>query len=90
MIIPEISSFYGIAIATFCAPKEHNPPHFHAIYGDYRVVIDIRTAEVIKGTFPKKQLRLVVAWTELHTEELLANWKLAIASELPSKIEPLR
>lgn len=74
----------------FCAPKEHNPPHFHAYYGNYKAIIDINTCELIEGDLPKKQLKLVLAWAELRQEELLANWTLAMNGEFPFKIEPLK
>ncbi len=82
--------FYGIIIRMFCAPKGHNPPHFHAYYGEYIAVIDIDTCEVKEGYLPQKQLRLVLAWAELKQDELKANWTLAMNSELPFKIEPLK
>ncbi|BCV20161.1 DUF4160 domain-containing protein [Moorella sp. Hama-1] len=88
--MPTISMFYGIIIRMFCAPDEHNPPHFHAYYQNYKVVIDINTCEVREGKFPKKQLKLVLAWAELRQEELQANWALVMNGELPFKIEPLK
>ncbi len=88
--MPTISMFYGILIRMFCAPKEHNPPHFHAYYAEYRAVVDINTCELIEGNLPKKQLKLVLAWAELRQEELLANWTLAMNGELPFTIEPLK
>ncbi|WP_075517144.1 DUF4160 domain-containing protein [Neomoorella thermoacetica] len=88
--MPTISMFYGIIIRMFCAPDEHNPPHFHAYYQNYKVVIDINTCEVREGKFPKKQLKLVLAWAELRQEELQANWTLVMNGELPFKIEPLK
>ncbi|WP_025773765.1 DUF4160 domain-containing protein [Neomoorella thermoacetica] len=88
--MPTISMFYGIIIKMFCAPDEHNPPHFHAYYQNYKVVIDINTCEVREGKFPKKQLKLVLAWAELRQEELQANWTLVMNGELPFKIEPLK
>lgn len=88
--MPTISMFYGIIIRMFCAPDEHNPPHFHAYYQNYKVVIDINTCEVREGKFPKKQLKLVLAWAELRLEELQANWTLVMNGELPFKIEPLK
>ncbi len=88
--MPTISMFYGIIIRMYCAPKEHAPSHFYAIYGEYKAVIDINTCELIEGELLKKQLRLVQAWSELHKDELLADWKLAMESELPFKIEPLK
>jgi len=88
--MPTISMFYGIIIRMYCALGEHNPPHFHAYYQDHKSIIDINSCEIIEGTLPNKQLKLVVAWAEIHKDELLANWKLAMNSELPFKIEPLK
>lgn len=88
--MPTISMFYGIIIRMYCAPKEHAPAHFHAFYGEYKAVIEINTCELTDGELPKKQLRLVLAWAELHQEELRADWQLAMDSELPFKIEPLK
>ncbi|MEA1961975.1 MAG: DUF4160 domain-containing protein [Bacillota bacterium] len=88
--MPTISMFYGIIIRMFCAPEEHNPSHFHAYYGEHKAVIDIKTCELIEGNLPNKQLKLVLAWAELRQEELLANWTLAMNSELTFKIDPLK
>ena len=88
--MPTISMFYGIIIRMFCATSEHNPPHFHANYGEYHATISIETCELLQGNLPKKQLKLVLAWAELRQDELKANWSLAMNSELPFKIEPLR
>ncbi len=68
----------------------HAPSHFHAYYQDYKALININTLELMEGSLPKKQLRLVLAWAELHQEELIANWDIAMNSELPFKIEPLK
>jgi hypothetical protein len=68
--------------------KEHAPPHFHAEYGDFEVTIEIESGTV-SGRFPRRALNLVLEWTMLHKEELLANWELA-SRRLPLKeIEPL-
>ncbi|MGL6131837.1 MAG: DUF4160 domain-containing protein [Fusobacteriaceae bacterium] len=88
--MPTISMFYGIIIRMYCAPKEHAPAHFHAYYQDSKAIIDIQTCELIEGDLPKKQLKLVLAWAELRQEELRADWKLAMESELPFKIDPLK
>ncbi len=88
--MPTISMFYGIIIRMYCAPEEHNPPHFHAYYGEHVAIIDINSCELKEGFLPKKQLKLVLAWAELRQEDLLADWKLAMNSELPFKIEPLK
>jgi len=74
----------------YCAPEEHNPPHFHAYYGEYKAIVDINSCEIKEGYLPNKQKKLVLAWAELRQEELFADWKLAMNSELPFKIEPLK
>ena len=88
--MPTISMFYGIIIRMYCSPSEHNPPHIHAYYQDYKAIINIRTCEVSGGKLPPKQTKLVLAWVEIHKEELLADWKLASKGELPFSIEPLK
>ena len=88
--MPTISMFYGIIIRMYCAPSEHNPPHFHAYYQEHKATIDINKCELKEGSLPKKQLKLVLAWAELRQEDLLANWQLAMNGELPFKISPLK
>lgn len=85
--MPTISSFYGIVIQMFF--RDHNPPHFHVKYGEYRAVIDIKS-EVVHGYMPKRALKLVFEWMELHQEELLANWDLAQQGLSLNLINPLR
>ena len=88
--MPTISMFYGIIIRMFFSPEEHNPPHFHAFYQDFRAIVDINSCEIIKSDFPSKQKKLILAWAEMHKEELLANWTLCQEGENPYKIEPLK
>lgn len=88
--MPTISMFFGIIIRMYYAPKEHNPPHIHVYYNDYIVILNILDLEIIGGEIPTKQLRLVLAWMEIHQEELLANWKLCQNGEKPFKIESLK
>ncbi len=88
--MPTLSMFFGIIIRMYFAPKEHNPPHIHVFYQDLKAVIDINTCEIIEGQLPPRHLRLVTAWIEIHTEELLANWKLCQNGEKPFAIEPLK
>jgi len=88
--MPSISMFYGIIIRMYCSGAEHNPPHFHAYYQEFKCTIDIRTVQLLEGDLPSKQLKLVLAWTELHNDELIADWALASKAELPYKIEPLK
>ena len=68
--------------------REHGPPHFHANYGEYEITVNILTG-VVTGRFPRRALRHVLEWYELHQRELLENWELA-QQRLPlNKIPPL-
>jgi len=88
--MPTISMFYGIIIRMYFAPHEHNPPHFHAYYNEFKATIRLDTLEIMDGSLPRKQLRLVIAWAELHLDELNADWQLAMNGETPYKIQPLQ
>ena len=85
--LPVISEFYGIKIMMFW--NEHMPPHFHAEYGNNKVLVDINNGAVIQGVFPFKQLKLVLAWCELHRDELLENWENALEHNEINRINPL-
>jgi hypothetical protein len=85
--MPIISEFYGIKVMMFW--NEHMPPHFHAQYGENKILVDIQNATVIKGVFPSKQLKLVLAWCEIHREELMINWENVLRHELLNRINPL-
>lgn len=85
--MPEICRFYGIIIALFY--DEHNPPHFHARYGDYKVVVDIRSLVVLEGKLPARALGMLIEWASQHQNELLKDWELARDGKPPKKIEPL-
>jgi hypothetical protein len=88
--MPVISMFYGIIIRMyFLDTQHHNSPHLHARYVEFEASIGIDDGEVLAGQLPRKQLRLVQAWIELHRDELLADWVLARSGELPYKIDPL-
>ncbi len=88
--MPTISMFFGIIVRMYCGKAEHNPPHVHVYYQDFKAIFNIATAEMTEGDLPPRQIRLVSAWIELHREELLADWVLASRGELPFKIDPLR
>ena len=87
--MPRISYFYGITITMHWDETHHRRPHFHARYGEYRASFDL-AGEIIVGDLPKRQLRLVQAWTELHADELLADWELAVSEYPLNPIDPLR
>jgi hypothetical protein len=86
--VPTISRFMGIVIAMFF--DDHGPPHFHARHAEGSAKVRIDTVEVIDSGLPRRQLRLVLAWAELHQDELLENWRLARLGERLHEIEPLR
>jgi hypothetical protein len=88
--MPTISMFYGIIIRMYFAPREHPPPHFHVYYNQYKATVNIRACEIIEGDLPARQIRLVLAWAELHQDELMADWRLVTNGEQPFKIEPLK
>lgn len=88
--MPTISMFFGIIVRMYYAPREHNPPHIHAYYQDYRVTVSLESGEKLEGEMPSRQLRLLQAWIEIHKEELFANWLLCQNGEKPFQIEPLR
>ncbi|MGC9393341.1 MAG: DUF4160 domain-containing protein [Anaerolineae bacterium] len=88
--MPVISMFYGIIIRLYLIDNQHHhSPHIHAKYAEFEASIGIIDGEILAGQLPRKQLRLVQAWIELHQDELLANWELTIQGELPYKIAPL-
>jgi hypothetical protein len=69
---------------------DHNPPHFHALYGEYEVLINITSFAVFAGNLPPRALGLVIEWATQHQDELLINWERARGQESLSKIEPLK
>jgi hypothetical protein len=85
--VPEISRFLGIVIGMFY--KDHNPPHFHATYGDHEIAVSIRDGEVLWGTFPKRALAHVMEWREAHVAELEQDWEQARAKQPLLPVEPL-
>ena len=66
--MPEISRFLGIVIAMYY--NEHNPPHFHARYGNFKIEISIKTLTILAGKLPPKALGLVMEWATLHQDDL--------------------
>ncbi len=88
--MPIISMFYGIIMRLYSlVNKHHNLPHIHAKYAEFEASIGIDEGDVLSGELPRKQLRLVQAWIELHRDELIADWELAVSGEAPYKVDPL-
>ncbi|MEQ1732873.1 MAG: DUF4160 domain-containing protein [Bacteroidia bacterium] len=84
--MPEISRFYGIIIYMFY--NEHNPPHFHVQYQEFEAIIEIESG-IVKGRIPRRALKLIFEWMDLHNEELMGNWKKIEERKSLLKIEPL-
>ncbi len=81
--MPEISRFYGIVIKMFFKPREHEPSHIHAIYGETVGIFNLNTLEMTEGDLPKKAQSLVKEWLAKHQTELLRMWETQIIKELP-------
>jgi len=88
--VPTISAFYGIIISMNFAPAEHPPPHFHAQHAEHQAQIDIRSGKVIAGKLPPRQAKLIRAWTDMHRDELMANWNLAMNRQKLFPVAPLK
>ena len=89
--MPTISMFYGIIIYMyFFDNKRHNMPHIHAEYAEHKAVFSIENGELLDGKLPGKKMKMVQAWIAIHEEELMADWKLAVAGKDIFNIEPLR
>ena len=84
--MPEISRFLGIII--YMNWGDHPLPHFHARYSDYEITVEIETG-VVRGTFPKRALRAVLEWAEIHQARLMEDWTLAETRKPLKPIPPL-
>ncbi|MEO7672645.1 MAG: DUF4160 domain-containing protein, partial [Pyrinomonadaceae bacterium] len=77
--MPVISMFYGVIVLMYYFDnRPHNLPHIHVQYGEEEAVLSISDGEVIEGDLRSNKLKLVRAWIEIHSDELMANWELAI------------
>ena len=85
--MPVISRFLGIIIAMYY--NDHAPPHFHAKYGGFEILVDIKSGEIISGKFPSRAQKHVLEWLELHRIDLLKDWQLAEDRKPLNPIEPL-
>ena len=85
--MPELSRFLGISIAMYF--NDHNPPHFHAIYNEYDIEIEIKNLTILEGKLPARILGLIIEWAELSKTELLDNWDSLQTTGKYNKIKPL-
>jgi hypothetical protein len=88
--MPELSRFFGIIIRMYMeVGGRHHLPHFHAYYQDEVAVFTLEPVDLIAGSLPRRQRRLVEAWAELHQAELVADWERLQAGGAPGPIGPL-
>ena len=86
-----ISMFYGIIISMYYFDnKQHKTPHIHVKYQGENAVFSIPNGELIAGKIKRSKQKLIEAWIEIHQEDLIANWELAINGNEVFKIDPLR
>lgn len=88
--MPELSRFYNIVIKMiFSDNEQHHKPHFHVFYAEHTASVGV-DGELLAGTLPVKQLKLVQAWAAIHEDELYRAWNNAVQNKPLQKIEPLR
>jgi hypothetical protein len=87
--MPEIARFHGIIIRIFYEFGRHQLPHIHAAHGEYVASYSIDPPALLAGTMPRREQNLIIAWIELHQDELLENWNLISQGIPPNKIEGL-
>jgi len=89
--MPVISMFYGIIVLMYYYETDkHHLPHIHIKYAEFTCIISIEDGEILGGDLPKNKLKLVIAWMEIHRDELMANWQLAINGSTLFNIKPLQ
>lgn len=82
---------YGLLISLFYDEGDrHHTPHFHVRYQTFKAAVAIEDGRILAGSLPPRQTKLVVAWAELHQDELMANWYLVRNGEEPFRIAPLQ
>jgi hypothetical protein len=85
--MPQISAFYGLVILMNF--KDHTPPHFHVWYGEYKIIVTIEDG-IVTGKMPKRALKMIFEWLEIHKEELFETWRKAQKGETLTCIKPLK
>lgn len=85
--MPEVCRFLGIIITMYF--NDHNPPHFHVRYGEFRAILRIQPLVLLDGDLPPRVLGLVMEWAGLRQRELLENWTLLAREGRLMPIEPL-
>ncbi|MBL0056271.1 MAG: DUF4160 domain-containing protein [Chitinophagaceae bacterium] len=89
--MPVISMFYGLIIAMYYLDtKQHHLPHIHVKYGEIEAVYQIPDGDLLEGSLPVNKEKLIKAWIEIHKEDLMADWALAVSGNMVFKIDPLK
>ena len=89
--MPVISMFYGVIVLMYYFDnRRHHRPHIHVQYSDEEAVISIPDGNLMEGSLRSAKLKLVQAWIEIHQDELIADWKLAVNGQQVFKIDPLK
>ncbi len=89
--MPVISMFYDLIVAMYYLDtKQHKLPHIHIKYGELEAVYEIPNGNLLEGSLPSNKERLVQAWIEIHKEDLMANWQLAVSGNRIFTIDPLK
>lgn len=89
--MPVISMFYGLIVSMYYLDtKQHKLPHIHVKYGETEAVYQIPDGRLLEGVLPANKEKLIQAWIEIHKEDLMANWQLAVSGTTIFKIEPLK
>jgi hypothetical protein len=89
--MPVISMFYGLIVSMYYLDtKQHKLPHIHVKYGELEGVYQIPEGTLLEGSLPKNKEKLLLAWIEIHREELMANWELAVRGNRVFIIDPLK
>jgi hypothetical protein len=89
--MPVISMFYGLIVSMYYLDtKQHSYPHIHVRYGELEGVYRIPEGTLLEGSLPSNKEKLLQAWIEIHQEELMANWQLAVSGNKIFTIDPLK
>ena len=81
--MPEICRFYGIVIKMFFKPKEHEPSHIHALYGEHIGIFDLKAITMTEGDLPGKAQELVTEWLKVNQDKLQEMWDTQKLGKLP-------
>lgn len=89
--MPVISMFYGLIVSMYYLDtKQHKLPHIHVKFSEYECVFQIPDGYILEGNLPRNKEKLIVAWIEIHKDDLMANWELAVTGNKVFNIEPLK